>query len=142
MEPVTKTAAAPIVVPNSNAALWTGRVISTLVVLFLLFDGLMKVIREPHVLAASADLGYPMNSIAGIGATLLACTLLYASPRTAIAGAVLLTGYLGGAVASNIRVGHEFFQCMFPVIFGVFVWVGIFLRDVQLREMIPLRKRK
>jgi hypothetical protein len=73
---------------------------------------------------------------------LLACTLLYVIPRTAILGAILLTGYLGGAVASNVRAGHPVFQCVFPVIFGVLVWAGLFLRDAALRDLVPLRKTR
>jgi hypothetical protein len=126
---------------SSSVALWAGRIISGIVVLFLVFDGVIKVIKDPHVLAASADLGYSVSSIVGIGALLLACTLLYVIPRTAILGAILLTGYLGGAVASNVRVGHPVFECIFPVIFGILVWAGLFLRDVELRNMVPLRKR-
>ncbi|MBV8052040.1 MAG: DoxX family protein, partial [Acidobacteriaceae bacterium] len=82
-----------------KVGLWAGRIVTGIVVLFLIFDGLMKVIKEPHVLTASADLGYPVSSIVLIGALLLTCTLLYVIPRTSILGAVLLTGYLGGAVA-------------------------------------------
>jgi hypothetical protein len=126
--------------PKSNAALWTGRVISAIAVLFLVFDGAMKVIKERHVIAASADLGFSISSIAWIGALLLACTLIYVIPRTAILGAVLLTGYLGGAVAVQVRVGHPVFQCLFPVIFGALVWAGIFLRDSRLSEILPFRK--
>ena len=126
--------AAPV--QMSKAGLWTGRVISTLVVLFLIFDGVTKMIKDPHVIAASADLGFSVNSIAGIGALLLACTLLYAIPRTAILGALLLTGYLGGAVAVQVRVGHPVFECVFPVIFATFAWAGVGLRDSRVRQMI------
>jgi uncharacterized membrane protein (UPF0182 family) len=126
--------------PRSNAAVWRGRVISTLVVLFLVFDGVTKVIKERHVIEASADLGFSINSIAWIGALLLLCTLLYVIPRMAILGAVVLTGYLGGAVAVQVRVGHPVFQCLFPVIFGALVWAGIFLRDSGLSEILPFRK--
>jgi len=127
-------------ISRTSASVWTGRVITTLIVLFCAFDGIMKVIKEPHVLAASAELGYPPGSIVAIGALLLACTLVYAVPRTAPLGAILLTGYLGGAVASNIRISHPLFECIFPVIFGVLVWAGLLLRDVELRDMILSRK--
>lgn len=127
-------------VSTSKAALWSGRVISGIVILFSIFDGVTKVIKEPHVVAASADLGYSLNSIVLIGGLLLFCTLLYAIPRTAVLGALLMTGYLGGAVASNIRVGHPLFQCIFPLLFAALAWAGIFVRDARLREMIPLRK--
>jgi DoxX-like family len=125
---------------NSKAATWTGRALSGGIGAFLIFDGVMKVIRNPHIVAASADLGFSTNTIAGIGCLLLACTLLYVIPRTAILGAVLLTGYLGGAVAVEVRVGHPVFQYLLPVIFGVLLWAGNFLRDPELRQMIPLRK--
>jgi hypothetical protein len=121
---------------QSNAAPWTGRTISAAVVLFLVFDGATKLIREPQVLAATAELGYPLSSIVAIGALLLACTLVYVIPRTAVLGAILLTGYLGGAVASNVRIGHPVFECLFPVLVGVLVWAGLVLRDVRLREAI------
>jgi hypothetical protein len=128
-------------VSTSNVAVWTGRILSTVVVVFLIFDALMKLIKEPHVIAASADLGYPTASIVFIGALLLGCTLIYVIPRTAILGAILLTGYLGGAVASNLRIGHPTFECVFPVIFGALVWAGLYLRHAELREMIPMHKR-
>lgn len=124
----------------SKAALWTGRIISALVVSFLVFDGVIKVIKDPHVLAAAVEVGYPPSSMVWIGALLLACTLLYAIPRTTVLGAMLLTGYLGGAVATNVRISHPVFECIFPVIFGVLTWGGLFLRDPMLREMIPFRK--
>ncbi len=125
---------------RSKAALWSGRIISVLVVLFLVFDGLMKVIRESHVLAAAAELGYSQSSMVWIGALLLSCTLLYVIPRTSILGAILLTGYLGGAVASNVRISHPVFECVFPVIFGVLIWAGLLLRDGRLLNLLPLRR--
>ncbi|MBV9341166.1 MAG: DoxX family protein [Acidobacteria bacterium] len=125
---------------NSKAGDWAGRIITTIVVLFLIFDGVTKTMKDPHVLAASADLGFSVNAIAGIGGLLLGCTLLYIIPRTAILGAIFLTGYLGGAVAVQVRVSHPIFQCLFPVIFGGLVWAGVFLRDAQLRRLIPVRK--
>jgi uncharacterized membrane protein (UPF0182 family) len=125
---------------NSKALIWVGRIVSTLVVLFCAFDGLMKVIKEPHVIAASAELGFSTNQLVLIGVIMLVCTVLYAIPRTAILGAVLLTGYLGGAVVSNIRVGHPVFECIFPVIIGTLAWGGIFVREPRVRELIPFRK--
>jgi len=129
-----------IEVSNSRAGIWTGRILTGLVVIFLVFDGMMKVIKEAHVIAASADLGYSVSSLVLIGAILLGCTLVYVIPRTSILGAILLTGYLGGAVASNVRVGHPVFQCLFPIIFGALVWTGLLLRDARLCEMILSRK--
>lgn len=125
--------------PVSKLGLWTGRVLSTLAVLFLVFDGATKVMKEKHVMAASAQLGFPERTIVGIGILLLACTALYVLPRTSILGAILLTGYLGGAVATQVRFGRTLFETLFPVIFGGFVWAGIFLRDARLRTLVPLR---
>jgi hypothetical protein len=125
--------------PTSKAMLWTGRIISGLVVLFMIFDGVTKVMRIPQVLAASIQLGYSVNAIVGIGAALLVCTVIYLIPQTAVLGAILLTGYLGGAVASQVRSGAPVFEMSFPIIFGVLVWLGIFLRDGRLRTIVPLR---
>jgi hypothetical protein len=126
---------------GSKKSVWTGRIISALVVLFLLFDGVTKVMKEAHVLAAAAQLGFTERTIVGIGALLLACTAVYVIPRTSILGAILLTGYLGGATATNVRAGDPLFETLFPVIFGVLVWAGLFLRDEPLRALIPLRIR-
>lgn len=126
---------------KSRARLWAGRTITGFVVLFLVFDGFIKVIKDPHVLSATAELGYPQSSIVPIGLLVLACTIIYVIPRTAILGAILLTGYLGGAVASNVRIGHPAFECIFPVIFGILAWAGIFLRDGRLYEVIPFRRK-
>lgn len=125
---------------DSKTWIWSGRSLTTLVVLFCAFDGITKVLKDPHVLSASADLGYSVGSIVLIGALLLASTALYAIPRTAILGSILMTGYLGGAVASNIRVGHPVFECIFPVLLGMLAWGGIFIREPRLRQLIPFRK--
>lgn len=125
----------------SKTGLWTGRSISGLLVLFLVFDGGTKVIKEPHVIAASAKLGIAEGSILAIGAVLLACTLLYVIPRTAILGAILLTGYLGGAVAANVIAHSPTFNIVFALIFGVLVWTGLYVRDPELRTIIPVRRR-
>jgi DoxX-like family len=126
--------------PVSMKAVWTGRVISGLAVLFLLFDGVTKVMKVAPVMQASAQLGFPVSLIVAIGAVLLICTLIYVIPSTSVLGAILLTGYLGGAVAIQARIGNPLFETLFPVIFGVLVWAGIFLRDNRLRTLIPLRK--
>lgn len=129
-----------ITTSDSKTWIWVGRIVTTLVVLFCAFDGLMKVIKEPHVIAACAQLGFSASEMVLIGVLMLACTVLYAIPRTAILGAVLLTGYLGGAVLANIHVGHPLFECIFPVIFGALAWGGVFVREPRLRELIPFRK--
>lgn len=120
----------------SKSALWTGRVLTTLVVLFLLFDAITKVIKEAHTISASAKLGWTAQGVQNIGFVLLACTIIYIIPRTAILGAILLTGYLGGATAVSVMTGYPFF---FPVIFGILAWLGLWLRDAGLRKIVPLR---
>ncbi len=119
--------------------LWSGRVLSGIVVLFLLFDGVTKIMKVQQVLDAQVRLGYPEHEAVLIGVIVLACTLVYVIPQTSILGAILLTGYLGGAVASQIRIGAPVFDTSFPFIFGVLVWAGIFLREPRLRALIPLR---
>jgi len=125
--------------PVSKKMIWTGRIISVLPALFLLMDGIMKLFKPVFVVEATVKLGYPESTIIGMGIVLLACTALYLIPRTAILGAILLTGYLGGAVATHVRVGESLFSILFPVIFGVLLWGGLWLRDKQLRALIPLR---
>jgi hypothetical protein len=122
-----------------NKMLWTGRVISTLSILFLLMDGVMKLMKPEIVVKTTRELGYPESTIVGIGIVLVASTVLYIIPRTAILGAILLTGYLGGAVATHVRVSAGLFSIIFPITIGVFVWGGIYLRDERLRSLIPLR---
>ena len=124
----------------SKKKIWAGRAISALVVLFLIFDSLMKFVKPAPVVTASAHLGLPVSAVAGIGIVLLACTTLYVIPRTSILGAILLTGYLGGAVATHLRVGDPLFShVLFPTYVGALVWLGLYLRDDRLRALIPLR---
>lgn len=125
--------------PVSKGRLWTGRIISTLVVLFLLFDSITKVMKMRAVLEASAQLGYPENTIATIGIILLVCTVFYIIPQTAVLGTILLTGYLGGALAANLRIASPMFNTLFPIIFAALAWVGIFLREPRLGTLIPFR---
>jgi hypothetical protein len=125
--------------PVSKGRLWTGRIISAVVVLFLLFDSITKVLKVRAVLEASAQLGYPANTIFTIGLILLVCTVFYVIPQTAVLGAILLTGYLGGAVAANLRIGNPMFNTLFPIIFGVLAWVGLYLRESRLGALIPFR---
>ena len=119
----------------SNTQLWLGRIISTLAVLFFLVDGVMKLLKPPVVVKATLQLGYAESAIVGIGTTLLVCTLLYIVPRTSTIGAILLTGYLGGAVASNVRAGMPLFNVVFPMIFAGLVWGGLWLRDPHVRNL-------
>jgi hypothetical protein len=124
----------------SIAARWAGRIISGLVVLFMFFDGVTKLMKVEPVLKAAAQLGFSVQEIVGIGIIALICALIYAIPQTSILGALLLTGYLGGATAIQVHVGSPPFETLFPVIFGVLVWAGLFVRDERLRELIPLRR--
>lgn len=116
--------------------IWASRTLTALSVLFLLMDGGMKLFKPPFVIEATARLGYPESTIVGIGVTLLVCTVLYLIPRTAVLGAILLTGYLGGAVASNVRAGTPFFNMVFPMLFGVTVWASLVLRDKHLESIL------
>lgn len=119
-----------------------GWVLSALPVLFFLVDGVMKLFKPAIVVETTVKLGYPESAITGIGVTLLVCTVLYAVPRTAVLGAALLTGYLGGAVATHVRVEAGLFNILFPVIVGILVWGGLWLRDPRLRALFPLQSIK
>jgi hypothetical protein len=136
--PLGSTQAASI----SKMQLWAGRVISGLAVLFLLADGAFKLVKPLPAPVAQAfeRIGYPTGLAAGIGVLLLACTALYVIPRTAVLGAILLTGYFGGAVASNVRIGEPLFtHVLFPVYVAFLIWGGLFLREDRLRALVPLR---
>lgn len=123
------------IAPVTKKAIWTGRVISTLVVLFLLFDAALHLMKPAPVVDAFAQLGCPLHLAVGIGILEIVCVVLYAVPRTAVPGAILLTGYLGGAVAIQLRVGNPVFEIVFPVIVGALAWTGIFLRNDRLRNL-------
>ena len=125
--------------PISKTMLWTGRIISALPVLFLLVDGVMKLLKPRVVVDATVQLGYPESVILGLGIVLITCTVLYIIPPTSGLGAILLTGYLGGAVATHVRVGEGLFPVLFPVIVGVLIWGGLYLRNERVRALIPLR---
>jgi hypothetical protein len=101
-------------------------------------DAGMKLFKPSFVVQATIQLGYPESVIVGIGFVLLASTALYLVPRTAILGAILLTGYLGGAVASKVRVESGWFDLVFPVVFGVLLWGGLWLRDRRLQQLVPM----
>ena len=116
----------------SKAARWSGRIMSTLPVLMLLLSGVMKIAQTAEVVKGFAD--WPAGSAVTIGIVELACTAIYLIPRTAVLGALLLVAYLGGATAVSVRLGANF---MLPVVFGVFVWGGLWLRDPRLRALTP-----
>lgn len=128
---------------SSTTIIVAGRLVSALSILFLLVDAVMKLIRPlpAPVSEAASKLGYAQSAMPVVGTLLLVCVLIYAIPRTSIQGAILLTGYLGGAVATHLRVGDPLFtHILFPVYVGVLVWGGVFLRDGRLRQLVPLRR--
>jgi hypothetical protein len=127
--------------PISKGRLWTGCIMSALPALFLFVDGVGKLVKPAPVVAGTVELGYPESVLLGLGIVLLACTVLYVIPRTAILGAILLTGYLGGAVATHVRVGSPLFtHILVPVYVAVLLWGGLYLRDERLRALIPMRR--
>jgi hypothetical protein len=129
--------------PIAKPALWLGRVLSGLVILFLLFDGAVKLVPWPVVTETMDRIGYGSseNLARSLGFITVACTILYAIPPTSILGAILLTGYLGGAMASHVRIGSPLFSHMlFGFYLGLMLWGGLWLRDRRLRPLIPLRR--
>ena len=126
--------------PMFKKTLWIGGIISALPALFLLFDAVIKVMQLAPVIDSFGQLGYPTSLALGIGVLELVCTAIYMFPRTSVLGAILLTGYLGGAIATHVRIGSELFSVIFPIIIGALIWGGLFVRDDRLRGLIPLRK--
>ena len=122
--------------PVSKKMLWAGRVVSALPVLMLLMSGVMKLVKPDFVVDSFRDLGWPESLALCLGILEISCTVVYLIPRTSVLGAILLTGYLGGATATHVRIGDPFFA---PIILGVLVWLGLFLRDSRLRALFPLR---
>lgn len=123
----------------SKAARVTGYVLSTVATLFMLVDGGMKIVCPPFVIQASAPLGYSsVETLRIIGIILLAFTVLYVIPRTAVLGAIGITGFLGGAIEANVRAGSPVFNTLFPFIFAVILWGGLWLRDLRLRALVPI----
>jgi hypothetical protein len=128
--------ASPAPAAFSKKALWTGRVLSGFATLFLLFDGLFKFFLTPEAATGTADLGWPLAALRGLGVVELACLALYLIPRTAPIGALLWTGYLGGAIATHLRIGNPWLShTLFPIYVAVFIWGGLFLRDRRVRAL-------
>jgi hypothetical protein len=126
---------------QAAAVLWTGRALSALAVLFLVFDSIGKLLEVPPVVEGSAALGYPASTVFPIGVILLLCVVTHVIPSTAVLGALLLTGYLGGAVATHLRVGNPLLShTLFPIYVASFVWGGLVLRDARLRALLPGRR--
>ena len=124
----------------SSARVWAGRIMSWLPALFLIADAIMKLMKPAFVVDANVQLGYHSSAIIPLGVLLLVITIIYLIPRTAVLGAILLTGYLGGAVATHVRVGTETFPIVFAIVFGVLLWGGLYLRDRRVSSLIPLRE--
>jgi hypothetical protein len=121
---------------------WAGIIISGLPALFFLFDALGKFIKPEPVVQGTVELGYSESVILPLGIVLLVLTVLYVIPKTSVLGAILLTGYLGGAVATHVRIGNPLFtHVLFPVYLGVMLWLGLWMRDLRLRQLIPLRNQ-
>jgi len=120
---------------------WAGRVLSALGALFLLFDGIIHILKITPVVEAFAQLGYPLGSARALGVIEIISVALYLLPRTSVLGAILLTGYLGGAIATQVRVGAPLLSTtLFPIYVALFVWGGLYLRDDRVRSLIPLRR--
>jgi hypothetical protein len=131
--------------PVSKTALWAGRIMSGLVILFLAFDVVFKFLKPapPPVVETMAHVGWSLSLAPVLGVVLLVCVALYAIPMTSVLGAILLTGYLGGAIATHLRVGDPLFShVLFPTYLGVLLWGGLYLREPRLRALIPLRSSK
>jgi hypothetical protein len=124
---------------SSKTALWAGHILSGVIVFFLLFDSALKLMKAPAAIQGTAQLGFQPNVLAGLGITLLCSVLLYAIPRTSVLGAILLTGYLGGAVATQVRVNNPLFSyTLAPVYLGILIWLALYLRLPRLRAVLRL----
>ncbi len=123
--------------PASKKMLWAGYIMGILPVLMLLMSAVMKFVKPPPVVEGFAHLGLPESLALGLGILELICTVIYLVPQTSVLGAILLTGYLGGATVTHLRVGDPF---LMPVLLGLLIWGGLFLRDSRLRTLIPLRR--
>lgn len=124
---------------TSKASLWTARIMSGLVILFMLFDSIFKFIQPVEVTQATVQLGFAEHHIVVMGTLGLISILLYAIPRTAVLGAILLTGYFGGAIVTHVRLDNPLFShILFPVYLGILAWGGLWLRDERVRRLIPL----
>jgi len=134
-------AAVPSTAFVSTPVLWTARIMRGLLIAFMLFDAVTKLLRIAPVLAACGQLGLPVGLVLPIGAILLVATALYAYPRTAVLGAVLLTGFLGGAIAIQLRAGSPAFAAFsFPMLMAVLAWGPLFLTDARVRAVMPVRR--
>ena len=135
--PFPRTPVAAHVAESSSGARWSGRILSGLTVLFLAFDAVTKIARASFSVEGTVQLGYPASTVVPIGIILLACVIVYVIPRTAPLGAILLTGYLGGAIATHVRVGNPLFTHeLAPIYFAAILWTGLYLRDARVRALV------
>ena len=123
--------------PNSKKMLWAGRIVSAVPVFMLLMSAVMKLMRSPQAVEGFKAMGYPDAALIGIGVAEAICAVLYAIPQTAVLGAILVTGYLGGATDVHVRTSQPLYV---PVLLGMIAWLGLFLRDARLRALLPLRR--
>jgi hypothetical protein len=120
---------------------WLGRVLSALAVLFLLFDALGKLFAPPQVIQGTTELGWPVSALFTLGVIQAVCLIVYLIPRTSVLGAILWTGYLGGAIATHLRLGNPLFShVLFPTYIAALLWGGLWLRDRRVRDLLPLRR--
>jgi hypothetical protein len=126
---------------ESKGKLWTARIFSGIAVLFLLFDSTIHILKPAPVVEGFAKLGFPISTSVTLGVIELACVVLYVIPRTSVFGAILLTGYLGGAIATQVRVGAPMFSTtLFPIYVALLIWGALYLRDDRVRALIPVRR--
>jgi len=122
---------------------WAGYLVTAIPILFLLMDAVGKFVKPDAVVSGTVELGYQESVILPLGIILLISVILYAVPKTSVLGAILLTGYLGGAVATHVRIGNPLAtHILFPVYIGIFVWLGLYLRDPRIRQLLPLREQR
>jgi len=127
----------PMIIQKSSKAIWTGRILSGIAVLFLAFDAAMKLFAMAPAVETTGQLGYPASTLLPIGIIQVVCLILYLIPRTAVLGAVLWTGYLGGAIATHVRVGSPLFShILFPIYIAAVLWGGLWLRDRRVAALI------
>ena len=125
----------------SSTTIWIGRVLSALAILFLLFDAVIKLLQLPVAIEGTTQLGYPASVVFGIGVVEILCLALYVIPQTSVLGAILFTGYLGGAIATHVRIGSPLFtHVLFPIYVAVLIWGGLYAREDRLRSLIPIRR--
>src|SRR5262245_30696492 len=127
--------------PHAKRRLVAAYVLTAFVGVFLAFDAAMKVLKLAPAVQGTTELGYPVGTVMVIGVIELVCLILYLVPRTSVLGALLLTGYLGGAIATHVRAGSPLAtHTLFPIYVAMMMWGGLYLRETRLRELVPLRR--